>query len=108
MSFPAPSVVPINVSAHAKSRTAVSVTWEIEGPEPGFVLRKHILAYRELGSGAEWINITVNGPNAREKMLTGLTTFTTYEIKVAAATNFIGNFSEPVNVTTLEGGKIRT
>jgi len=40
--------------------------------------------------------------------LTGLRVFTKYEIKVAAATNYTGNYSQPINVTTREGGEVNT
>lgn len=39
--------------------------------------------------------------------ITGLEVYTTYEIKIAAATiQYKGNFSNPINVTTREAGEI--
>lgn len=106
--FPAPSVVPINLTAHPTSRTTVRVTWLIEGLEPGFRLRHYVISYRKLEHG-DVRNDTKEfiGSEKNEATLEGLLPFTTYEIKVAAATNFTGNYSTPVNVTTKEGGKKR-
>lgn len=44
----------------------------------------------------------------RVARLLGLRDFTKYEIKVAAATNYTGNYSQPINVTTREGGEVNT
>lgn len=101
--FPAPSVVPTNLTANPTSRTEVRVKWKIEGLEPGFKLRHYVVWYRKLhGENNKTIR---SNPDVTEADLTGLSPFTTYEIKVAAATNFTGTFSEPINVTTKEGGK---
>ena len=65
--------------------------------------------YRELKHGHGGINKTLNTSKTEtQATLEGLRFFTTYEIMVAAATNFTGNYSEPVNVTTKEGGKTIT
>lgn len=53
-------------------------------------------------------NPIYTGSVKKNATLTGLRTFTAYEIKVAAATNLTGNYSETVNVTTLESGKMPT
>lgn len=101
--FPAPSVVPTNLTANPTSKTEVHVTWKIEGLEPGFELRHYVVSYRKVhGENDKTIRSNLDVMVAD---LTGLSPFTTYEIKVAAATNFTGNFSEPINVTTKEGGK---
>ena len=60
--------------------------------------------YRELEHGENNKTKTINSDH-KEATLTDLRPFTAYEIKVAAATNFTGNYSDPVNVTTKEGGK---
>ena len=90
--------------ANPTNGTAVRVTWQID-LERGFKLRRYVVFYRELEH--DGINKTLNtSPTETHATLNGLKFFTTYEIKVAAATNFTGNYSEPVNVTTKEGGKI--
>lgn len=106
--FPAPSVVPINLTAHPTGNTTVHVTWRIEDLEPGFILRHYVISYRKLEHG-DVRNDTkeFTGSEKNEATLEGLLPFTTYEIKVAAATNLIGNYSKPVNVTTKEGGRKR-
>lgn len=43
--------------------------------------------------------------NINEKTLTKLGMFTTYKIQVAARTTQVGNYSDAVYATTLEGGK---
>lgn len=102
--FPAPSVVPTNLTARLTTGTAVIVEWQIADLEPGFRLRRYVVFYRELVYGGN--NKTLNtSSDVTQETLRGLNFFTTYEIKVAAATNFIGSYSEPVNVTTKEGGK---
>lgn len=102
--FPAPSVVPFNLTGHAITGTSVNVTWEIADPEPGFILRQYVVKYRELGHGG---NYTTFNTSIKETQATleHLSFFTMYEIKVAAATKITGNFSEPANVRTKEGGK---
>jgi len=103
--FPAPSVVPTNLAARRTTGTAVIVAWQIADLEPGFRLRRYVVFYRELVHGGS--NKTLNTSSTETTAtLSGLNFFTTYEIKVAAATNFTGIYSEPVNVTTTEGGKI--
>lgn len=104
--FPAPSVVPTNLSAHDISRTTVLLKWHIEDPKPGFTLREYVISYRELEHGVQHKIVHTNSVQ-REATISDLRPFTTYEIKVAAATNFTGNYSTPVNVTTKEGGKKR-
>ena len=65
-----------------------------------------MVSYKAL-ENSTWRNakeIRVAEPG-RVANLTGLRVFTSYEIKIAAATNFTGNYSRPINVTTREGGK---
>ena len=101
--FPAPSVVPFNLKGHAITGTSVNVTWQIN-LEPWFKLRKYVVSYRELEHGGNYT--TFNTPyTVTQATLEHLSFFTTYEIKVAAATKLRGNFSKPANVTTKEGGK---
>ena len=103
--FPEPSVVPFNLTGDAISGTAVQVTWQIPDLEPGFKLRQYLVFYRELEHGGNYKTFNTSSANVTHATLQHLSFFTTYEVKVAAATSFIGYFSDPANVTTKEGGK---
>ena len=102
--FPAPSIVPFNLTGHAITGTSVNVKWQIPDLERGFKLRQYVVKYRELEDGGNYTTFNTSS-NVTQATLEHLSFFTTYEIKVAAATKITGNFSEPANVTTKEGGK---
>ena len=114
----APPSVP-NVNGHAFNRTAINVTWDIALPK-GFKLRGFNVTYGWQNVTYRWQNVTyrwqnetyrwqnetvrVNEPE-RTVALTGLEVSTEYEIKVAAATNYQGNYSQAILVKTEEGGE---
>ena len=107
--FLAPTVVPFNVSGNA-TRRSILLTWDIEGPQPGFVIRRYVISYSKIGDdGTTGTATIINSTSITEKMenIAGLEVYTTYEIKIAAATiQYKGNFSNPINVTTREAGEI--
>ena len=94
-----------NVTGHAFNRTAINVTWDIALPQ-GFKLRGFNVTYRALVNNTWGQNNTVrvNEPE-RTVVLTGLNVSTEYEIKVAAATNYQGPYSQAILVKTSEGGE---
>ena len=107
----APPSVP-NVTGHAFNRTAINVTWDIALPK-GFKLRGFNVTYGWQNVTYRWQNETyrwqnetvrVNEPE-RTVVLTGLEVFTKYEIKVAAATNYQGPYSQAILVKTSDGGE---
>ena len=100
----APPSVP-NVNGHAFNRTAINVTWDIALPK-GFKLRGFNVTYGWQNVTYRWQNETVrvNEPE-RTVVLTGLEVSTEYEIKVAAATNYQGNYSQAIFVKTADGGE---
>ena len=105
--FPAPPVAPTNVSGHAINSTSISVSWDIN-LERGFKLRRFIVSYRAKFHNDTWEqNKTVRVNSSKNTtIITGLRVFTEYEIKVAAATNFSGPYSQPIIKTTKEGGEV--
>ena len=100
----APPSVP-DVTGHAFNRTAINVTWDIALPK-GFKLRGFNVTYGWQNVTYRWQNETVrvNEPE-RTVVLTGLEVFTKYEIKVAAATNYQGPYSQAILVKTSDGGE---
>ena len=100
----APPSVP-DVTGHAFNRTAINVTWDIALPK-GFKLRGFNVTYGWQNVTYRWQNETVrvNEPE-RTVVLTGLEVSTEYEIKVAAATNYQGNYSQAIFVKTADGGE---
>ena len=95
------------------------MTWDIALPK-GFKLRGfnvtygwQNVTYRWQNETYKWQNETyrwqnetvrVNEPE-RTVVLTGLEVFTKYEIKVAAATNYQGPYSQAILVKTSDGGE---
>ena len=91
------------------------MTWDIALPN-GFKLRGFNVTYRAenyiWGQNGTVVNYTwgqnetvrVNEPE-RTVVLTGLEVSTKYEIKVAAATNYQGPYSQAIFVKTAEGGE---
>ena len=88
------------------------MTWDIALPE-GFKLRGFNVTYGWQNVTYRWQNETyrwqnetvrVNEPE-RTVVLTGLEVFTKYEIKVAAATNYQGPYSQAILVKTSDGGE---
>lgn len=63
-----------------------------------------MVKYRELEHDGNYTTFNTSSKET-QATLEHLSFFTTYEIKVAAATKSSGNFSEPAHVRTKEGGK---
>ena len=77
----------------------------MEDPGHGFKLKGYVVHYRALENCTKQ-HAKEEPVSVKVASLTGLRVFTKYEIKVAARSeNLTGNFSQPINVTTREGGK---
>ena len=76
---------PVITSIKNTSSTSVSVTWDPIAPEHarGMLLGYQIYLVKDIESGGEWKNITVDNTS---KHIRGLEKFTTYDLQVAAFT----------------------
>ena len=100
----APRVVPENVSAVATGNSTIHVKWSPTDAPFISGFEGYSIKYEAVGQPGRNREALVVG-NINEKSLTELSMFTKYKIEVAARTTQVGNYSDAVYETTLEGGK---
>ena len=84
------------VTAPTTSNTSLAISWEVPGNNGTNISHYHI-QYREQGK-TQWVNHS-STPNYNSALLSGLSSGTTYEIKVAANNGLVGAYSA---ITTVE------
>ena len=91
--------------------TSLTVTWGAPADPNGIILTYHLFV--ELDSpdaaylpGSSYMDITIDDPDARTYILSGLHEFATYTLRLAAATaQGIGNSTEPRQQKTATAGQ---
>ncbi|XP_020611355.1 protein sidekick-2-like isoform X2 [Orbicella faveolata] len=104
----APSAAPLNVNGVPTSADSILVQWQLPPPEThNGPLRGFKIAYRLAGvSASTFIIKKIENPAATQGNIDGLVQWTAYEIKVLAYNDAgDGTYSNPITVTTSEGGK---
>ena len=91
--------------------TSLNVTWGAPADPNGVILSYHLSVELDPADAAylpenSMMNITIDDPDARSYILSGLHEFATYLLSLAAATaQGIGNSTEPIQRSTATAGK---
>ena len=94
----------MNVTAQATSATTIHVTWSPVSLHDERILQGYRIQYFPVNQ-PHLIMDTTTRRNGIQADLTGLQPFTVYSVRVAAFSFEDGNYTSPLLVRTLEGGK---
>lgn len=99
----APSGAPQRLTSDVRSSRVVNISWQppIEEQQNGDI-RQYRITLRENPTGREWNMITVSTSH----LLDFLHPYYNYTVRVAAYTVAVGPYSESLQFTTHEDGKI--
>ena len=102
---------PTRFSVEQLNSTSLNVTWGAPADPNGVILSYHLSVELDPADAAylpgnSTMNVTIDNPDARSYVLSGLHEFATYSLSLAAATaQGIGNSTEPIQRSTATAGK---
>ena len=103
LTFSVPDGPPENISGSATSSTSIKVTWD---PPKRNIQNGYIVQYRVTITETETNTVSRSNVTGTSLTVTSLHPYYVYMFSVAAVTVGIGPYSDGVNVTTDEDGKL--